>query len=185
MDGPLLGRTLPTFNVLHMTVKQALAEFPDVGVALSDRPMSGQMGRSWPWVEQIPVLGERLRATIAREDTRRPTMEVGVGVWTERVQRYYPLELIRTTNVIVDELDGRRVALAFVPGWSAPTALYVDARTARWDGDVLRFDNGDTLRGGVLYDVTGSRREMQRPMQLFTRWYGWALMFPTTEIRER
>ena len=32
-------------------------------------------------------------------------------------------------------------------------------------------------------DSAGRQIEITRPLQLFTRWYGWALMFPDTEIR--
>jgi hypothetical protein len=40
------------------------------------------------------------------------------------------------------------------------------------------------LRDGVLYDSAGQYREIERPLQLFTRWYGFALTFPGTTIYE-
>ena len=40
------------------------------------------------------------------------------------------------------------------------------------------------LRDGVLYGADGQRLEIDRPLQLFTRWYGFALTFPGTAIYE-
>lgn len=185
MYGPTAGTKLPTFNLLHMTVDQALAAYPDLRVAVSDRPVTGRGGRWSAWAERIPVLGRRFRDTMAPEDTRRPTMDVGLGVWTASVARYYPMEfVVADDNLVFDELDGRRVVVFFQPGAQAMTALFVDATDGSWDGAVLRLGNGDVVRDGVLYDTSGSRKEMERPMQLFTRWYGYALTFPETEVYE-
>jgi hypothetical protein len=41
------------------------------------------------------------------------------------------------------------------------------------------------LEGGVLRDASGSRLEIERPLQLFSRWYGFALTFPGTTIYGR
>lgn len=185
MYGPTAGTKLPTFNLLHMTVDQALAAFPDLLVAVSERPVTGRRSRWSPWAERIPVLGRRFRDTMAPEDTRRPTMDIGLGVWTQRVQRYYPMELVAAQdNLVFDELDGRRLMVFFEPGAHALAALFVDAAGGSWDGETLRLDNGDVIREGVLYDAGGNRRAMDRPRQLFTRWYGYALTFPETEVYE-
>jgi len=41
------------------------------------------------------------------------------------------------------------------------------------------------LESGVLRDGTGNRLELDRPLQLFSRWYGFALTFPGTGIYGR
>ena len=38
------------------------------------------------------------------------------------------------------------------------------------------------LQSGVLRDAGGDRQEVERPLQLFSRWYGFALTFPGTAI---
>ncbi len=37
----------------------------------------------------------------------------------------------------------------------------------------------------MVYDAHGTRVDVERPQQLFSRWYGFALTFPGTEIFER
>jgi hypothetical protein len=39
-----------------------------------------------------------------------------------------------------------------------------------------------TVRNGVVKDARGQRVPVERPLQLFTRWYGFALTFPGTGI---
>jgi hypothetical protein len=41
------------------------------------------------------------------------------------------------------------------------------------------------LESGVLRDSSGERVEIVRPLQLFSRWYGFALTFPETTIHGR
>ena len=46
----------------------------------------------------------------------------------------------------------------------------------------IHLDTGGVVRRGVLYDANGARVDAQRPQQLFSRWYGFALTFPEPEI---
>lgn len=153
LHGPLARRGLPPVaNVLHTTVVAALEADPGTLVAISDRPIQRE-SRWAPLLERVPVLSDLFRKTIAREDTRRPTMDVGLGVWmSDSTARYFPLETVRAAgNRILDTLGGRPLQVDFDPAARALMALYPD-------------------RGG------------ERPLQVFTRWYGWALTFPRTSI---
>lgn len=187
MYGPLAGERLPIFNLLQMTAKHALDAYPDLEIALSDRPIAGNRSRWSPWAERIPILGERFRNTMSPEDTRRPTMDVGIGVWREGgTNRFYPMEFVAAAgNVIVDDIDGHSIVVFYEPGAQALAALYVSATSGAWDGDVLRLDSGQTIKNGVLFDADGNRLPLERPMQLFTRWYGYALTFDNVEVYER
>jgi len=62
------------------------------------------------------------------------------------------------------------------------SAFLVDADGLRWDGDVLRLSNDQYVEGSVLYHPDGTRASGARPLQIFTRWYGFSLTFPDTEI---
>lgn len=186
MYGPLAGQRLPTFNLLQMKTRHALEAYPDLEIALSNRRIAGERGRWSPWAERIPVLGERFKSTMAPEDTRRPTMDVGIGVWTEGgTNRFYPMEyIVAAGNVIVDDLDGRSIAVFYEPGAQALSALYVNATDGEWEGNALRLDSGQMIRDGVLFDANGKRGALDRPMQLFTRWYGYALAFENVAVFE-
>jgi hypothetical protein len=174
---------MPIFNLLQMTVGMALDAHPDMELAVSDRPIrNGGTRRS---VDRDRELSKGFTDTIAQEDERRPTMEIGVGLWNDDVRVYYPVSAIRDAGkVLIDDLAGQMVAIYLDPGTGAPLALYTAATAASWQGEELRFDDGTTLRDGVLVDADGSTVDIRRPLQLFTRWYGWALMYPDTEIRE-
>ncbi len=63
-------------------------------------------------------------------------------------------------------------------------ALYADASAATLTDAGLDLGGVGVLRDGVLYDSDGQRREIERPLQLFTRWYGFALTFPAATIYE-
>ena len=79
------------------------------------------------------------------------------------------------------EMDGRGVLLFIDPMSRTLFAQYSDASGAEWDGDVLRLNNGRFVRSAGLYDGD-ERLKVERPMQVFTRWYGFALSFPETKV---
>ena len=183
--GPLRGYRLPVHNLLHMNAESALAAYPDLQVAVSDRPMREVKGRNYVQrlFDRVRKLSDRLQGTILEEDERRPTMEVGIGIWTENAAKYFPLAVIAEAgDAIVDVLDGRQVVLYVEPSSRAPSALYAETSGAIWVDGELRLDHGVVLRDGRLLDAEGGRLEIERPLQLFTRWYGFALTFPDTEV---
>jgi hypothetical protein len=209
--GPMVGRTLgPLGNVLQMSVKQALAMDPQMRIAISDRPyfVNGQLrgraggvgptagggprgaaaargaaGRAGGFLSPDAQLSEMFVATLGREDTRRPRMDMGLGIWTDRTRRYYPIDRIRKRdNAFIDRVDGRPVLIYIDPETFTPTALFVNAARAKLEKGEVRLDNGQVVRGGVLFDARGRRQNVDRPQQVFTRWYGFSLTFPGTEV---
>ena len=184
--GPLEGYTLPTFNLLHMTAEQALDRYPGLSVAISDRPVRGRRGFFGSLLERVPVLGAGFRSTIVKEDTRLPTMDIGLGVWTESEARYYQMEAIQTAGgALIDEFDGRRLVVYVEPGVYSRDAFFTERETVSVEDSRLRVGEELVLESGVLRDASGDRLEMDRPLQLFSRWYGFALTFPGTTIYGR
>ena len=205
--GPLVGRTLgPPGNQLQMNVKQALEQDPKTEIAISDRvyfaggkqfgtaggigPGRGgggqgraNQGRDGP--NPDAVMNDRFHGTLGKEDQRRPRMELGLGVWTATARRYYPVARIREHGgALLDRLDGRAVLIYIDPESNTPAALFVKSASAKMqDKDVL-LDNGSIVRTSVLLDRAGKRLAMERPQQVFTRWYGFALTFPGSEVFE-
>jgi len=198
--GPLAGKRLQLYNVLHSTVQQVLAQDPAALVAISEHPrvaLSGQPGRagvgslgrrSGTWLSRLANLGDRglsrqFQGTIREEDDRRPTMELGIGIWSGPAARYYSMPAVEEQDrAILDTFEGRGVVVYYDPTSYALIAHYTTADRVWWDDDVLRFSTGDRIENGLLYNESGDRVEAEAPLQVFTRWYGFSLTFPATEI---
>jgi hypothetical protein len=181
--GPLQGTSLPVYNLLHTNVEQVLEAYPDIDVAISERPIRGRGGRMAPGSGQTRQLSQGFQATIVEEDTRRPTMEIGLGIWSGSTAVYYPMDVLRDAGgAVVDTLAGRTVVVYLEPESYTMAALYADASAATPTDAGLDLGGNGILRDGVLHDADGLRLEIDRPLQLFTRWYGFALTFPGTTI---
>lgn len=189
--GPMKGRTLSIENVYHTSVRQVLDEDPDAIAAWSGHPSVTQLsgdnrGSLRRLLDRITGVPAMFPATMGEEDPRRERMEMGIGIWTEDVQRYYPLPVVREwDNIVFDDFGGENVLVYYDPSAYALMVERTDASGARWDGDVLLLSNGDRIEDGILFGADGERKERDRPLQVFTRWYGFSLTFPETEIFDR
>jgi len=191
VHGPLLGEQLEISNVLHTTVEQVLAEDPDALLAWSEHP--GAIQRSGERGGLLSRLLDRIRdvpdmfpATMGREDARRDRMEMGIGIWEGEQAKYYPMSAVQSQdNALLDSFAGDRVLIFYDPTARSLVAEVTDADGYEWDGRILRLSNGDRIEEGVMYDRTGERKERSRPLQVFTRWYGFSFTFPETLVYER
>lgn len=181
--GPLAGKKIPVQNIFHTTVEQALENYPDIHVAISDARMRenvsvlGRLRRG---------LGRMFRNTMGMPDTRRDDMDIGLGIWAEDKAKYYPYDEVRASgNVVFDTFEGRRMIVFYAPDALALLAIHTDATSATWEGDELHLNTGQVVRHGILYEPDGSRSETDRPLQVFTRWYGFYLTWAETEVYER
>jgi hypothetical protein len=128
-------------------------------------------------------MSARFIPTLGKEDPRRPRMELGLGVWTGATRRYYPMQRIRERGrAFIDQLDGRKVLIYIDSETNTPAALFVNASSAEMQDNEVRLDNRSAVRSGVLFDRGGKRQTAERPQQVFTRWYGFALTFPECEV---
>jgi hypothetical protein len=130
-------------------------------------------------------LSEMFIQTLGKEDTRRPRMDMGLGLWTDQIRRYYPMERIREKGeAFIDRLGGHTVLIYVEPESNTPAAIFVDAgvKSAKREGKEVRLDTGASVRSGVLRDRQGREQRVERPQQIFTRWYGFALTFPDPEV---
>lgn len=180
--GELVGHQLPVSNLLQTNVRQALETNPSLRVAISDQQIR-QLGKMQGADARLSPMFEK---TLGTEDERRPRMEMGLGVWSKdkSIRRYYPVPVVRGRGgAVIDELDGRKLLVYVEPSTSTPAAMFVDGlSSAEWDGRSLRLGNGLTVRAGRLFDADDEPQPIERPLQIFTRWYGFALTFPGAEI---
>ncbi len=181
--GPLAGKRIPVQNIFHTTVEEALENYPDIHVAISDARMRenvGVLGRL------RRGLGRMFRNTMGKADARRDDMDIGLGVWAGDKARYYPYDEVRASgDVIFDTFEGRRMVVFYAPNALALLAVHTDATSATWKGDELHLNTGQIVRRGILYEPDGTRSATERPRQVFTRWYGFYLTWAKTEVYER
>ncbi len=183
--GPLVGSGLEVSNLRQTTVAQVLEQDSGALVALSDQAMRSdeQMALGGLLSRIGGRLGAMFRSTVKEEDDRRPTMDLGMGIWDGEEARYYPYDRITSSgNAVVDEFRGRRLVVYLDPSAFALAAAYVDTDGVTWEDKVLRFSDGTYVEGGVFHDASGERAQIERPRQIFTRWYGFSLTFPETEV---
>jgi len=188
VHGPLKGSQLEVFPLLHMNVAQSLALYTKVQIAISKLTFMQQLNVFF----MGPILRSKrgffppvFKKTMSKEDTRRPRMDSGLGVWNKTRQRYYPLEHLRKQgSALIDEFDGRRLLVYIDPTSNTPVAIYTDATRYIWHKDELNLDTGEIIRGGALYNAQGMTQSVLHPMQMLTRWYGFAFTFPGCELYE-
>lgn len=124
--------------------------------------------------------------TLGQEDARLERMAMGLGVWNDdtSLRRFYDFDLIRERGALIDEVEGRALLVYYDATASVPAAMFVDADAATREGREVRLDNGQRVVASRLLDANGEPVAVDRPNQVFTRWYGFALTFPDPEIYE-
>ena len=183
--GPLTGTRLEVSNLLQSNVAQVLGDEPEAMVALSDRILweDEQLGLTGLISSMGGKLGRMFSSTVDAEDDRRPTMDLGMGIWEGEAARYYPYDVVLAAGrAVLDTFQSKKVLVFLDPTAYALSAYYVDVTGFEWEDEILRLSDGSYIDGGVLYDSTDERGARDRPLQVFTRWYGFSLTFPETEI---
>ena len=178
------GLRLPVAN-LHQTTAAALDTWPDARIAISGHPFNPNAGPSQLRSEGRFQLGGFFEGTMGADDTRRDRTDLGLGLWADNVTRYYPLSALRDVDgFILDALDSRPVLIVLDRSTGVPAAYFVEASSAHSHADHLHLDNGLTFADGIFHYASGDPVIPDRPMQLFSRWYGCSFTFPDCEIYE-
>jgi hypothetical protein len=187
LGGTLAGKQLHTLGTLrHATAEQANAQHADalfvveqldreeLQIALEEDEFSRD-----PSSELPPSIVN----TIGKEDTRLPRLEAGLGIWSKKSARFYPVAALHANdNILFDTFDGRRILIYVDPESAHPDAIYTHASKAVWRDNILFLpDTGEMIENGVVYRK-GTRYPCERPLQLFQRWYAFALVHPHGDI---
>ncbi len=174
---------MPIGNLHQTTAAAALDAWPDAAIAISGRSMQFDQGPSMMRDEGPRQLMPFFVNTLGEEDIRRPRMELGLGIWTADESMYFPLDTLRAAGgFVLSRLGARNVVVILEPVSRVPAAFYTEATETHGHGDHLHFDNGHTYANGIFHDAAGQRVNPDRPLQLFTRWYGYSFTFPSSEI---
>jgi len=191
VHGELKGEQLQftDYDLLYTTVEAALQITPATQIALSNQlPVQGRFMRFFTPIAH-KILGNRLPPhfvrTVGEADTRRTTMDAGLGLWTDATRRYYPMDVLRVRHDgILDIIDDKTVFVYYNDIAKAPDAIYINANAVKVHDDGYLFDTGIYLTNGSLYDSQGRVIAAERPQQMFTRWYGFSYTFPECEIHK-
>ena len=157
---------------------QALVLDPNMRVAISSRPFSGGGTR----VGADARLNNKFVGSLGTEDTRRPRMELGLGLSSGGTNRFYPMAATQERGAFFDVFDNRKVLIYMDPDTFTPAALFVDAAGVKVDGKDIRLADGRAIRTGLLIGRDGKPQAVDRPLQNFTRWYGFAMTFPGSDV---
>ena len=133
LHGPLKGRRLELEPLRHMRADQALAQFPDAQIARSRLPLpfglAAGLMKVLARLTRGRFLPPRFAGSMGEEDPRRPRLEMGLGVWTERVSRYYPLEVLKA-----GERRRRFSSMGRMPNGMGATCAWKTARSCATAG---------------------------------------------------
>lgn len=187
LHGAHKGHRLEQAPLRHTRTDQALAQFPDARIALSRlRLPFGLMDGLIKTLQRLGrgrLLPAPFAGSMGAEDPRRPRMDLGLGVWTDKTGRFYPLSALKANdNLLIDRFDDRKLLIYLDPVSGTPTPVFTDVQQAEWDAAELRLDSGAKIRNGRLYDPLGAELPTAQPLHLFSRWYGFSLTFPNCEI---
>ena len=118
-------------------------------------------------------------------DTRLPEMEMGLGIWEEEIAKFYPSKMIKENgNYLFDKLNGKNLLIYISPSTFTPSAIYLkEIDDASFSGNKLIFSNGEYITGGNLYSSKKAKIDVEKPNQIFLRWYGFVSTFPSCKIK--
>ena len=118
-----------------------------------------------------------------QQDIRLPEMAIGLGVWSQRNGRFYPVPAIKEQGrALLDTFNCRSLLVYLDPQSHVPEAMFAEANNCQWQWQDLCLNSGEVVRNGRLLDAAGHAKVISRPQQIFTRWYGFAYTFPGCEI---
>lgn len=182
VHGSDAGKSLTFLTpLLHSRADQAAVGYPDALLVVTNLTpevkTEAEEDAAWG-MEPTPEWSPRLTGTLVTDDARLPRLEMGLGVWSPTTQRYYRVStLYERDNFVFDQFDGRTLLVYISPETSVPDAMFVEAKSAEWRGDKLHLSTGGFVRDNVLYDAKRQWQPVERPHQLFSRWYSFAIQY--------
>lgn len=154
VHGPMKGKKMDVFPIEYTNVKTALKKWPGINIALSRPPLIVRL--------LIPFISRYMQRGFLPPNLKR-TMD--------KVNDRLP-EMTNGLGVVIDNVQ------RFYP-----------VERIKEEGGVIK----DVLNGKSIIVIINPEDQIpyafynensERPMQLFTRWYGFYLTFPNCEVYE-
>jgi hypothetical protein len=180
------GKQLQTLTTTRQMIALEAGALHSSAVLLTS-PLSPEQEKVSYQMEKMRVNPDRVEAhiisTMGHEDTRRPRFELGLGVWTHGISRFFPLVLLHTyNNAFITTFEGRPLLIYQSPEAISPVAAFIETRHAEWEGSLLRLDHGAYIHNDMYYTPDKHAQPLETPQQLLMRWYGFALTFPDCAV---
>ncbi len=117
-------------------------------------------------------------------DDRLTKMEMGLGIWVGNESKFYPLKVVKENgNYLYDNLNDKNLFIYISPTTFTPSAIYLkETDNPLFSGDKITFSNGNYIAGGNLYASEETKIAIDKPNQIFLRWYGFVSTFPNCKI---
>ncbi|MCF6137456.1 DUF3179 domain-containing protein [Alkalihalobacillus berkeleyi] len=151
--GELEGERLQTFPIEHTTVKAAMNKYKDLKIALFNPSIKMKL------LSFVMTRGKKksflppgFEQTMGVLDDRLPKMSSGLGVILGEHQRFYPVDTVKSKGGTIYDS---------IHGRTVTVQLNPDAGVPQ---------------------ATFTDNQVEKPMQLFTRWYGFSLTYPNCEV---
>lgn len=175
-------------SLLQMSAADILNAYPDAQFAV-DNLNAAELAEAAEWDVNERLVktpgwegDEQILKSLSREDKRLPRHEMGLGIWTAKTRRYYPIhQIYQKGNLLFDKLEGRTILVYIDPHVGLPMACFCESTHAEWHGDEIHFSGGKIIRKAVLYHH-GKALSLERPNQNVIRWHGFSALFPDCEI---
>lgn len=187
VHGKEAGKSLKFLTpLLHSRADQAAIGYPDAQLVVThltpEVKAEAEADAAWG-AQPTPEWSKGIISTLVTDDTRLPRLEMGLGVWSPTIQRFYQVRtLYAQDNFVLDQFDGRTLLVYISPETSVPDAMFVEAKSAQWRGEQLHLSNGSFVRDNVLYNTARQWQAVERPHQLFSRWYSFAIQYANCSI---
>jgi len=174
-------------GVVQLLAKDALNAHPNALFTLMDGLTTEEIETAERWntvyrLAEKPDYGT-LSHTIKPTDSRLPSHDMGIGIWTNHTVRYYSIMTLymEQHGAIIDDIDGRKVVIVLDDEIGLPLAFYYDATKLEKSFGKLLLNDTAYYEKGVVYE-NKKRVRIERPNQNTIRWHGFSSLFPNSEI---
>jgi len=185
IEGPLQGTHLESRPAQYLKVGQVLEMDPEALVATREFSLIDRFGdaTNQRMLGSDGFIPPPFRMSMTKADERLPELDLGLGVWMDKLARYYSLKTIREhNNVIVDTLGQEQLIVYIDPVSNTPTAHLSTSDVKGWEADALVLESGERIANGHVIDTNEKESPISRPSQQFARWYSFSYLHPGCEI---
>lgn len=170
--GHYIGKILETGNLFHTTLESALKKYKNLKIAVSKQPWYIKVMNIIIKIKKRSnkhIMPKFFLKTMEKEDSRLDRSELGLGIWDDSKAIFYKYEDINNKEVIIDKFNGKDIIVYLDKANNIPVCSYISGgKSVKWNNGKIELTDGEILE--------------EKPMQLYSRWYGFSYTFKDCEI---